>query len=379
MTTYSLTVTTLSPLHIGSGGPPLARGVDFVVYGKTLYVFDTTQVLDHLAGPQFDTALIDQVMKAQNLTTFLSEETFHTHPHLVHYCLHGTSSVVELIPHLKDISGRPYIPGSSLKGALRTAIIDESLLAQNRPVEVRQLGNQARFAGQHLERAVVGQGEKSWLISNYDLFRSLHLADSAPISPEHLSLSAVAVYPESERDRQALPLNIETIRAGSTFRTTLTIDDYLFGKQSRKLGFGQRRHLIENFARTCRAHAQAHLEQEQAFFARQEVPMLRYFYGGLADQLARCGPGSFLLSLGWGTGWKSKTLERTIRATEGALSDIIKHYRLNRGRTPAHERDFPTTRHLMVEQQQPVGPLGWVRIDVEVAERPATRRMGRAG
>jgi CRISPR-associated protein Csm5 len=365
MTTYSLTITTFSPLHIGSGGPPLARGVDFVVYDRTLSVFDTAQVLDHLVGSHLDTTLMEQMMTAQNLTAFLSEELFHTHPHLVRYRLHGPSSAVEIIPHLKDIRSQPYIPGSSLKGALRTAIIDESLLEQKRPVEVRHLGNQARFAGQHLERTVVGPGGKNWLISNYDLFRSLHIADSAPISPEHLSLSTVAVHPES--DQQALPLNLETIRAGSSFRTTLTIDDYLFGKQARKLGFGQRRHLIENFAQTCRAHARAHLEEERDFFARREMPMLHCFYSGLVDQLAGCGSESFLLCLGWGAGWKSKTLERTLRATEGALADIIKQYRLNRGRPPLHEQDFPLTRHLLMEQQQPVGPLGWVRVDVEMA------------
>ena len=65
--------------------------------------------------------------------------------------------------------------------------------------------------------------------------------------------------------------------------------------------------------------------------------------------------------LGWGAGWESKTVVRTLRAS-GVVDEVVRRYRLDRGR--GHGGEFPATRHLVVEQRRPLMPLGWVHVDM---------------
>jgi CRISPR-associated protein Csm5 len=365
MTRYRLKLTTLTPLHIGSGGSALRRGIDFVGYDQTIYVFATTRVLEYLLADSTNTALLDQITRTVNLASFLQEQDFQEHPDLVLYRLHGAASVNEVLPHLKDVYDCPYIPGSSVKGALRTAIIDAALLARNTPVDVRRLGDRAKFAAQELERDIVGRGEKHWQAPNYDLFRAVQIADSEPGERTWFTLSNVAVWPAGD---QGIPLDVETLASGSVFTLRMKIDDYLFGPQARKVDFGPRRRLLDNLAATCRAQAQARIAGETAFFARRNEPRVRTFYEHLAAQLADCGPQSFFVHLGWGTGWGSKTIARTLQASEGAIEKTVQRYRLDRGK--GRGGGFPATRHVVVNaQREPVEPLGWVRVDMEEVER----------
>ncbi len=356
MATYRLTITTCAPLHIGSGEPALRKGVDFVGYGGTIYVFDTARVLDYVVGD--DPGLLEQVTRTANLASFLKEQDFREHPDLALYRLRGTPGVSEVLPQIKDVYDRPYLPGSSLKGAIRTAIVDAALLASGRTIDARRLGDRDKYAAQELERDVAGRGEKPWQAPNFDLFRTLHVADSAPGERDWLDLSNVAVWPAGER---GIPLDVETVRAGVSFSAALTIDEYLFGAQAGRLGFGPKRGLIDNLAATCRAHARARIAGEQEFFAgRRDAAAVQRFYADLVAQLDACGPDSFLLHLGWGAGWGSKTVVRTLEKS-AAVADVVRRYRLDRGR--GRGGAFPATRHLVVAQRQPVAPLGWVRVD----------------
>jgi len=361
MTSYQLTITTCAPLHIGSGKAALRKGIDFIGYGRTIYVFDTARVLDHIVPDSDDAELLERITRTQNLASFLREQDFREHPELALYRLSGAPSVSEVLPQLKDVYDQPYLPGSSLKGALRTAIIDAALLARGRPIDVRRLGERDKYAAQELERDVVGRGERPAQAPNYDLFRALHVADSEPGERSWLSLSNVLVWPAGDR---GIPLDVETVQAGAVFRTTITIDEYLFGEQAARLGFAPKRNLIDNLAASCRAQAEARIAGEQAFFAaRGDAEAVGRFYANLADQLASCGETGFLLHLGWGAGWESKTVSRSLRSSPGAVPDAVRRYRLDRGFGQGGE--FPATRHLVVDQRQPVSPLGWVRVEMQ--------------
>ncbi|HWQ12521.1 MAG TPA: type III-A CRISPR-associated RAMP protein Csm5 [Roseiflexaceae bacterium] len=362
MRAYHLTVTTLAPLHIGSGQPPLRKGIDFVAFNRAIYVFDTARVIDYVVGD--DTALLERVTQAVNLASFLKEQDFRERPDLALYRLSGAPSVSEVRPQIKDVLDRPYLPGSSLKGAIRTALVEAALLARNTPLDPRRLGDRDKYAAQELERDVAGRGERPSQAPNYDLFRTLRVADSAPGERTWLSLSNVAVWPAGER---GIPLDVETVAAGHPFTTTLTIDDYLFSQHAAQLGFAPKRPLIEGLAATCREHARARITAERAFFDRRpEAALVAAFYADLERRLVACGEGSFLLQLGWGAGWRSKTVARVLERGE-LLASVVRRYRLDRGRGRGDV--FPATRHLVVEQRRPVSPLGWVRVDIQKVTR----------
>jgi CRISPR-associated protein Csm5 len=273
------------------------------------------------------------------------------------YVLAGTAAVQELRPQLKDYAAQPYIPGSTLKGALRTALLDAALLGRDTPIEARRFGDRPKFAAQEIERDIAGRGERPSQAPNYDVFRSIQIADSAAISPECLTLSNVLVWPAGE---SGIPIDVETIAAGHIFETSLRIDEYLFSRRAEKLGMAAKRGMIERLAETCRADAAARIEAERAYFTERNERTLQRFYDGLAARLEAAGPNTWLMQIGWGAGWNSKTITRTLRA-HGQIPEIVKKYRLDRGK--GRGGAFPATRHVVVDsRRQPVEALGWVEV-----------------
>lgn len=362
MTTYTLTITACTPLHIGSGRSPLRKGIDFVAYDETIYVIDPARVIAALVGDGDDTELIERLTRAGDLATFLTAADLDARPDLVRYRLQGAPGIDAVLPVIKDIYDRPYLPGSALKGALRTALLDATLLEQGQPLDFRRLGKRSKAAAQEIERAVAGSDAKPAHAPNFDLFRALRVADSAPVALAALALHSIIVWPA-----QGIALEVEAIKTGSVFTTSLTIDAYLFSAHAERIGFGPRRSLLENMATRCRSQAAARIAHAQTLFDRRGLPAVSAFYAGLADQLAAAPPQSFLLHLGRGAGWGSKTIERTLRSNPDTLAWLVQHYRLDRGRRRGSE--FPATHHLLLEQQALAGPPGWVRVDMEEAPR----------
>ncbi len=360
MTSYRLKITVLSPLHIGTGDPALRQGIDFIACERTLYVFDTTRVLAYLLGDGDDSTWIEQLSRTQNLADLVCEQDFHQHPHLARYRLNALPGVNDIQPQLKDIYERPYLPGSSLKGAIRTLLLDAELLARGTPVDMNRLPIRERYAAQELEREIAGRGGKPGQAASYDLFRALHISDSTPIPPDRLSLKAVTRWPSSER---IMPCAVETIAVGNTFSTTLKINDYLFGAAATRLDLASRRTILDNLAATCRSQIAAQIANEHAFFARHNAQPICDFYTGLAAHLADSGPHSFFLHMGWGAGWNSKTIARALHQNN-VIKSIARRYCLDRGKPRS---DFPCTRHLVIEQGHPLTPLGWVRVDMDEA------------
>ncbi len=360
MRSYRLTITTLAPLHIGSGERPLQKGIDFVSYGRLIYMFDTARVIDYVVGDDAD--LLARVTQTVNLASFLKEQDFRNEPNLALYRLIGASNVSEVRPQIKDVFERPYLPGSSLKGAIRTALVETALLARGTPLDPRHLGDRDKYAAQELERDVAGRGERPSQAPNYDLFRTLRITDSAPVERASLDLSNVRVWPAGPS--RGIPIDVETVAPGTTFTTTLAIDDYLFSEHAARLRFGPRRALIEGLASACREHASARIAAERAFFERRtEAAAVAAFYADLERRLAASGDSGFLLQIGWGAGWRSKTVARVLERS-GALASVVRRYRLDRGR--GRGGIFPATRHLVFEQNRPVSPLGWVWVEMRL-------------
>lgn len=358
MRTHRLTITTCSPLHIGSGEPALRKDTDFAEFRGTLYMLNIPRVLDYVVGPNLER--LEEVSRTVNLASFLNEADLQAHPELVLYRMPGSARVREVLPHFKNVFDRPVIPGSSLKGTFRTIILDSALVVAPQPIDVRHLDSRAKFAAQELERDVAGRGERASQAPNYDLFRTLRVADSAPGEQEWFTLSNVRIWPASE---QGIPLDVETIGSGHSFTSSMSIDDFLFGPHAAKLGFAEKRHLMTSLAERGRAQARYRIEQERQFYKTRDLPQLEQFYQALADQLAGCDDNSFLVQIGWGAGWGSKTLVRTIDRAD-AVDGLVQQYRLDRGRGRGGE--FPATRHLVVDRQaQPIAPFGWLRISIE--------------
>ena len=153
---WRVTIETLSPLHIGTGNT-LRRGYDFDVHdGKTWVVNDET-----LAELLYGYEGFESLVAGAPLRDLLSSDDFQADSVLFRYVMDGEpeaqSTNAEVREQIKDVWDRPYIPGSSLKGALRTALLYALYEVNNKSWSLDNLGRNAKYAAAPLERELLGQ------------------------------------------------------------------------------------------------------------------------------------------------------------------------------------------------------------------------------
>lgn len=382
MTTVQLEVTVRSPLHIGSGGPLLRNNIDFMNAGRFTYVFDQQAVFEYILPETADEALIAQVTGSQHLASFLKERDLREQTQLWSYRLGGTTRLEEIRPQIKTVFGQLYLPGSSLKGALRTALMTAIAQQPGMAPAASRLRQWRELAAREIEHDLISRAPPPAQAPNYDLLRTIQVADSDPLATNErtLALENVVVWPtapqapanRSERGRpgarqpgsatqqSGIPIDIEAIRDGTTFVSRLKLDDYLLGPAARALEFGSGVEIVRGWVAICREHGLARIAEEASFFADRSSRVID-FYTALEREATQAAPDTFYTQLGWGTGWHSKTLSRVITPNSRLMTTIIERYQLSKGRYEPGA-PFPKTRHITTDNQP--RPLGWVKVVV---------------
>ena len=292
---------------------------------------------------------------------------------LVRYAMPGRVAIAsaELYELIKDVADRPYLPGSSLKGALRSALAWDRAGALP-PAVLQDIGRSAKAADNTIEREIfngqLGPARQKMNDTLRDVLRALHVGDSAPAaaSPDLLE---VAIFKSSSQRNARLA--VEAIPEGATLHATLQVERYPFESEEAKkvIAFGNwQRHLDpEKLARACRDRARDLIDGEVAYFASfPEAAEVARFYQRLADQLAGLGPRAFLLPVGWGAGWRSKTLDSRLRADEERFADTVRRFKLKKHKSERFSPggSFPDTRKLAMRGAQPHRPLGWLLVEI---------------
>ena len=160
------------------------------------------------------------------------------------------------------------IPGSSIKGAIRTALLwgfidDDDPEAQeafkhsvNYLKEQLQRRPNQNWVGQGIERRVLGKDP------NHDLMRAVQVSDTAPIPIEALEMG-VAWTVTLNRDGELVQKRegnreyktfVEQIRAEQTFDFSIKIDKSLFRQREKdELGYSDRQEQVvcEELAEVC--------------------------------------------------------------------------------------------------------------------------------
>ncbi len=315
-------------------------------------------------------------------TELLTVDDLRTVPGLLRYSYAGRPEVKsgqsEILACVKDPADRLYIPGSTLKGALRTVLA--WALAPKRAAQVL-----AQFAGAEDKRKAAADIERnifygrkqgdSRRVSHHllrDVMRTVHLSDSQPIRQKQNPLLAqVRVFPSGS------PITVEAAPVGVTFTAVLQIEQYPFTSQIARsvIDFGDWAQQLQpvRLAELGRQRARVLIEGEQAYFRQiPETAAIAGFYAGLAERLAGLeGTNAFLLPIGWGAGWRSKTLDNLLREgdRETIFVQAVHRYnlKLDRQRSQRFQAGdrFPATRKLVMQNGQPWLPLGWVCLTIE--------------
>ncbi|MEM2889792.1 MAG: type III-A CRISPR-associated RAMP protein Csm5 [Candidatus Hadarchaeum sp.] len=439
---YHWFITTLTPLHIGSG-ERLREGFDFVSHDGALWVVnqgalfrtileeamkvrtaDEATVAAEIAGMTLNQFMVNQWLRAEH---------FDLRRGIFAYRLPGSTSKKgqqgELFVHIKDIENRPYLPGTSLKGALRSAPLrhlaakdehkplifyEENINPKTQRNRLRANAKRAaefeegrhfvptsRPASQemHLEtkRLIAAPIYSGFAITNpsrrredafrnphYDLWRALRIVDSAPRPIETLALGQAIFYgqPSETRRRtieEAIPIDLELIPAGVTFEALSWVETWLFENQraARELRFHdrQKQWLTSQLCQIVNEESRLRLVEETSLFMElvkhdTAVRNTQRALDKIADEYVALSANEMILPVGKGTGWRSKTLGRVLqeRMNDDEFTRMVQDFNLGDGMWKRSEQ-IPYTRLLASAGEQRLAPMGWVKIRLELKKQ----------
>jgi CRISPR-associated protein Csm5 len=364
MTVYNVKLQTLSPVHIGDGNE-LRQGFDFMVRGNATYRLNEDAILQ---------AKESQVQPDRSghypTPGALLTETDYDRDEYFRYTLRGAArsgkADARVKSFIKDVYDRPYIPGSSLKGALRTALAWTGWSEVNLKLERGMIGTSRSWAGQRLERKIFGPDP------NHDLLRALHVSDLFGPQQAGGGLMVVNAQVLTKRAAQS-PIELETLPGEVSFTGSITVDDALFAPfAERELGFGNRRHWLDELTLRAQKHSHARAVELAEWFGNADPSYapLANFYNQLVQ--AQLAPHQALVQLGWGAGWDGKTFWTHLQKDEFLFEQLVTDFRMNKAGRNSHREPgdaFPRSKRAAMSVKQgvarPVAPFGWVLLEME--------------
>lgn len=275
---------------------------------------------------------------------------------------------------IKEAGYRPYVPGTELKGALRTALLF-ALLDQdeNYAVLAKELaGFQTMLRSGALPKEKVARltriadkvegtalcGTKN--DAKYDLLRLLHVGDTDLLSPDSLQVRAL----ESVGTGRFTRTLAEALEPGTTFSFRLALASVEeVGWALEKLGLAEKVQglSLARLLEACYRRSAAILEADGEYFRSNSVIISEI--GRLQDANT---PRSPLLRLGGGQGFLSTTVDLHVRRRDPPLYDqairegvsFQRRWRTQRG-------NFPKTRRVVSDGHgNPVTLPGWIRLEI---------------
>lgn len=379
---FDVTLTTLAPLHIGSG-QEFAREFDYVTWNGRTWLLNEDALLEHFQNP--DGTLHAELLNVPPSQLLAPQDYSGDNP-LFRYVLDGTPRSQEaggapIRAQIKDVFGRPYLPGSTLKGALRTVLAAHGLHADTR-LEIGRatLGNSRNNAANPIEDELFRPGSTRPNSMHHDLLRGLHVADSEPVGLDRLRVETVQVLSGAQR-QQAIPVTVEALLLDTTLHTTITLDESLCSEQSEaELQFGDRWQWLKQLPRLARNRARLQLAEDLTWFSDRKYTQPAGTLRAMRNTLRKnqLGPRQFYLQLGWGGGWHANTMGIAHKLAQQGnpeeLDRIIDHYNLSPQDEDRRPGDpFPKTRRAVTRlERDPTGrvhetvvaPLGWCLVEM---------------
>ena len=361
---------TLTPVHIGSG--------------DSLQHIDGCYADGKWHRVNLDKVFADPGANLNALTSAMGKQGFRWTHHLQNPEAFATYSLpcsqspeeVEIREAIKSINHCPYIPGSTLKGAIRTALLWDLIDGNDEHYE-KTLKNLKDLASQNpartIEKNVIGKDP------NHDLLRALQVSDTAPIELSGFEIGVAwtvtldfngELVQKIEGNREYKTF-VEQIQEKQRLTFSLKIDEWLLKQPAKqRLDFDDsQKDAIQSIAAVCNRTARGLMEDEQGFFDYYAFTEVADFYDTLLNALDALTEGAFIIQIGWGSGYNANTITQLFtegeNVPENLLMDLRKRFRLGQSRSQPgtyDEREFPKTRRVFYRGQNPVSPFGWVKI-----------------
>jgi CRISPR-associated protein Csm5 len=380
----------LAPLHAGSG-EQLTKGLDVESADGWTYAVDIDKVLQAISPSRWnDVGVVDlaQLFPGGSLRAV---QRYAMHGRIIaEHAFDPRHAGTKLRCFTRDGFGRPYLPGSALKGALRTALL--AAIAEKDQGVRRALGEAARRPGNPNGKGVdtqvqqaafrIGKGD-----AVDDVLRHLHVPD-VPIPPAAVAVVEVKIASMNREsgwgwkprkrgdanlpdpnDRMALATFVEVVNPGTVLAVPLRIDARSL-RETRGQDFRKWAPFLLDggLLDAVRTHGDRLLHAETTMWERSRP---RDATAKALAALRTKANGDAVLPVGWGIGWRGMTGA----ALEWIDGDAARRDDAN-AKDPAtlaaareaHRRTmsgreqfvFPKSRRLAIDRGEPALPLGWV-------------------
>ena len=315
---HEIEITALSPILIGDGEKGRA-GFDYVCEGNIAYRVD----FDKYCEEKLDTQKAEQLSRILltnrdfSLTNYLHGEDFS--PYILYQVDNATKRPLSnryVVHFFIKVKNKPYIPGSSLKGALRKDVDAE----ENYPDEVN--------------------GRNIW--------QDLRVIDSDPINTKSLYLGRIHIIDKKKRmEYVGAKVYGEMLSPGTKIRTTLYLKEG--GSFS-----------IKRLKMLSIIHSGKIIDEEMEYYSNAgllktkyvsiPLPQLYTFYKNLERD-------SWITRIGFGSGISSSFKDYFDMRKRKELANT-KYYKRKKQK---RETDFSSRR--IVQYNNKWYPMGWIRID----------------
>ncbi len=382
----------LTPLHVGDG-EELVKGVDYVAEGNRIKVYDPDAVIQ--AAGETQGALSERGTGEFDLARFLARYARNVPPAYELQCPGRIPPRFRRF--IKDAWGRPYLPGSTLKGALNKALW--SVGFKGKHPSVSKNGRWDSF-----KKAVNELGGKD---SYHQFIRPLQVGDTHGLEGDgSLRAEEVKIFnlrssdtpgwksfgkgnPTMDDFNQAKGNHVEALGPGATLVARVELSGLLNDEVVHSVFSLVRCNDLASFEAIAKAVNQHSLEfakSERDFFLPygRTTAGVSGFYTDLIKQIGGAleASSSLVLRLAWGGGWRGMTGNWM---DPQSIREARRQERLGKRGSSV----FPKTRRLALNNGAPSLPLGWVKVtalDKEVFRNslpvvgiPSGLRRGRAG
>ncbi len=366
----------LTPVHIGSG-VKLANKIDFKISEdkQRLAIINQSDLIKYLEE------------NPDEIENFLSNklEKLKKTPDGKTYNING-NYVGEIYQFERDGNGKPYVPGSSIKGAIRTAILVKlfSDLSQEEREkilnEAKDLRKGENWASEPIVNEIFGSD------SNYNLMRTLQVNDAysrVDVDLEHLHLMSLKSENEygwkkmgkDKKTNQPFPLQtdpkystsifVEALSIGTKDYFSMNLDNFLLDNQLAKneLKFKEGAiNAVRNLTSIINLYSIEKLKSEKQFFEKLTTPkklnLVIKEIDNLIKKIENLSKDEFIMRISWGSGWKGMTGDYL---DNNWLNIFRQKYRLGRQNLP-----FPKTRRIVFEENEPKYLTGWIKVKLNV-------------
>jgi len=388
----------LSPVHIGGSDGGDLRTEELVFDSRTAYVVDIDSYFDD--NPDEIDEFVREVRGGGGVSDFFDVDVAEEY---AKYSLRQPTGLSlkgdrdEILGFIKNGMGEPYVPGSSIKGCIRTALATQAVKESGNKSWIRESSSHGAFKS--LEASIFRLDKDN---PKYDMMKTFSVRDAEITDGEGLYLDMMKTYSlkeDGDMDPKFWSTYAEFLAPETRFRTELSVDTRLLKRmvdegpqdaeeKARRI-FGDDLEDEDSILDTVEEHL-----SEFASDVLERDEQLSWQFDAVNDfhdEARGVLSDGYALRMGFSTGWHSNTVGTALSGDEENeirrkfardLGSKITHKgcggdvgddNYNEGRffcpkcttgdLTSDEVEFvlfPKTRNFVVQRGRPEYPPGWV-------------------